>query len=315
MNIKSKIVLSVSLVLSSAAISRPNPSTGNFQKLVEVPISALSTEGKGKSRKGREIIATMSGFEKSARRVLVQSGLHGNEVLPQEFVQWLASRYARGESLLNELAAENVLVDFLPFANPDGIAAHERLNSEGVNLNRNFSILWGASRENPGAKRFSEPETQAIQELFQVRNYIAAVDIHGYINWLVGPTAPSDLGFHVSSNELERHKAWTKILESVRQDLPDYELKTAGGLGDGGAFEDWAFWEAKAFAFCLEIQSPDNTDVPGSASQTATFLNYEKVVFKAFLRAIRLHAKIEIATPGKDIPARLLNPRPEKSQS
>jgi hypothetical protein len=36
-------------------------------------------------------------------------------------------------------------------------------------------------------------------------------------------------------------------------------LKTAGSLGDGGAFEDWAFWDARAWSACVELQGPNKT--------------------------------------------------------
>src|SRR5690606_19363421 len=114
----------------------------------------------------------------SEYRFLVQGGLHGNEKLASAFVLWLAQRFAAGESLLNQLQVEGAAFDFLPYANPDGAHAHSRYNARGVNLNRNFGVLWGLTRENPGKDSFSEPETRAIRYLFQESRYTAAVDVH-----------------------------------------------------------------------------------------------------------------------------------------
>jgi hypothetical protein len=130
---------------------------------------------------------------KERYRFLVQGGLHGNEKLASAFVLWLSQRLAKGESPLNKLQEQGASFDFLPYANPDGTHNHSRYNAKGVNLNRNFGVLWGIARENPGADRFSEPETRAIRYLFKARKYTAAVDVHGYINWLVAPSEPSQV--------------------------------------------------------------------------------------------------------------------------
>jgi predicted deacylase len=111
---------------------------------------------------------------------LVQGGLHGNETLTVEFVEWLSERVKQGRSPLNQLPPGST-IDFLPQANPDAFGV-SRYNSNRVNLNRNFGVLWGLSLEPNGDKAFSEPETQAIRMLMQSRQYLAAVDIHGYVN-------------------------------------------------------------------------------------------------------------------------------------
>src|SRR5690606_28581648 len=122
-----------------------------------------------------------------------------------------ARRYARGESLLNKFADQDVAIDFLPHANPDGADEHNRYNARGVNLNRNFDILWGLTRENPGAKSFSEPETTALKQLFTKQKYAAAVDVHGYINWIVAPSSPQvlkEMGHNVSKSQAAAYALW-----------------------------------------------------------------------------------------------------------
>ena len=87
--------------------------------------------------------------------------------------------------MLNQI--ENIEIDFIAIANPD---AHgkSRLNSNSVNLNRNFGVLWGISKEPPGESAFSEAETKALRKLFNNRKYLSAMDVHGYVNWVVLPT-------------------------------------------------------------------------------------------------------------------------------
>ena len=231
-------------------------------------------------------------------RFLIQGGLHPNEKTPTTFVNWLASRYKSGDSPLNALG-ENVAIDFVPVANPDGLAAQSRYNAKGVNLNRNFPVLWGLSKENPGSRPFSEPETRSIRKLFEANDYTAAVDVHGYVNWIVGPTSPERLasnGIKTSRFMHQVHEQWTKHLIKETEELGQYVYKTAGELGDGGAFEDWAFWEQKTLSFCLEIDSPfryQNRSIKlfnsyKVSKRTDKFEVYEKFITKMFAHAIKI---------------------------
>lgn len=190
-------------------------------------------------------------------RFLVNGGLHGNELLGSEFVGWLAQRFAAGESTLNSLNGGRIEIDFVPYSNPDGTILFARYNGNHINLNRNFGVLWGITKETPGKSAFSEVETRALRDLFDKRNYTGAVDVHGYVNWVVIPTSPSDkIKGHLSDDKkiLAQYEQWAQAINrEAKEHLPGYEVKTAGGLGDGGAFEDYAWWGANVPAFCLEV--------------------------------------------------------------
>lgn len=190
-------------------------------------------------------------------RFLVNGGLHGNEMLGSEFVGWLAQRFANGESTLNTLNGGRIEIDFIPYSNPDGTILFTRYNGNHINLNRNFGVLWGVTKENPGKSAFSEVETRALHDLFSKRNYSGAVDVHGYINWVVIPTSPTDkikLKLSDDKEQLAKYEQWAlAVRREAKLQLPGYEVQTAGGLGDGGAFEDYSWWGAKVPAFCLEL--------------------------------------------------------------
>jgi len=245
-------------------------------------------------------------------RFLVQGGLHGNEILGSDFVAWLAQRFAAGDSSLNHLNAGFVEIDFIPYANPDGTILYARYNANHINLNRNFSVLWGVTKENPGSSSFSEPESKAIRELLLKRQYTGAVDVHGYVNWVVGPTSPGDSlkGLpKISAKKFEAYQNWNKALaRAVSTELPGYEFKTAGSLGDGGAFEDYAWWEANVPAFCLEAFSNQRYVMSSAAARlldllTPTmferrpngendmFLVYESFIKTMFQEAIKLQSE------------------------
>lgn len=237
-------------------------------------------------------------------RFLIQGGLHGNEVHTSEFVVWLMKRYMRGESALNDLPSRDVMIDFLPRANPDGLAKQNRYNARGVNLNRNFDVLWGITRENPGSTSFSEPETRAIQRLFEERRYTAAIDIHGYVNWVVAPSSYETLaalGVEAMNvtHRAERYRRWQHAIRQEMRVLEGYELKTAGSLGDGGAFEDWAFWAQGSLALCLELEGIQRFVRPYDSEKTAIapgapelsidlYKRYEKFIARMLAQAIAI---------------------------
>ncbi len=247
----------------------------------------------------------------STVRFLIQGGLHGNELLASEYVGWLAKRFAKGESLLNTINSGNVEIDFIPFANPDGTIQFTRYNGNKINLNRNFGVLWGTTKENPGPKAFSESETRAIRDLLTTRNYAGSIDVHGYVNWVVIPTSPND-GLQglpaVNKTRVEAYEKWRKSVErETTKTMPGYQVKTAGALGDGGAFEDYAWWGAGVPSACLEVFSEEryiaktlagkvfDWITPGiftrnraDASMTDTFLIYESYMHGLFMEALKL---------------------------
>lgn len=236
-------------------------------------------------------------------RFLIQGGLHGDEIGASEFVLWLADRFAKGESLLNDLSNRSVEIDFIPFANPDGTQKRTRANAQGVNLNRNFGVLWGVSRENPGQSSFSEPETRAVKYLLDTRQYTAAVDVHGYVNWIVAPSArPAVVGSVTSTTrDVHIYQQWLSAIKTQMQEhLGSYQLKTASSLGDGGAFEDYTFWQAKTPAFCLELLSRDRYErtfggigdsihFVGPSKVTDRYVAYERFIFGMFKKALELN--------------------------
>jgi hypothetical protein len=274
---------------------------------------------------------------------LIQGGVHGNETSTPKTVRWLARRYQEGTSSLRTLDSFGIALDFLPEANPGGLAENQRLNPKGVNLNRNFPVMWGATQENPGVHPFSELETQGIETLVRERQYLAAVDIHGYVPWVVAPSYPHEIqAVHSSLNTSGDHwrSPWTKIhgkstlidqssvlfdhskvtshklwIQSLRQEmafLPDYEMHTAAGLGDGGSFEDWAYWQMGVYAFCLEMAEPlvqdslerSTTDRPNDLGITpqdeVRLISYEKLIAKMFMHAIYLNKSSPIISATKN---------------
>jgi len=256
-------------------------------------IAAITENPSHRSVEGRQIpvisipVNQTEHNDSTTYHILIQGGLHGNEKLTTSFATWLSDRILKRESVINRISDQALVIDFVPIANPDGSRQNLRANANGVNLNRNFSTLWGLSREYPGSEAFSEPETRAIRDLMIKRNYRLAVDIHGYVNWIVAPSRPELLRERTSRQDARNYNQWVEFLTSQLQTLPPgYQLKTAGGLGDGGSFEDWSYWELGSPSVCLEMFQPQRFSVI-NGELTDTFYFYENFIYQAIVEVVR----------------------------
>lgn len=114
-------------------------------------------------------------------------GVHGDEPegvrLAKEFLNWLGDV----EKTQKEQIHPWLLI---PCINPDGYAANQRTNSQGVDLNRNFpSPDWSPEfqkdRYFPGPKAASEKETQALVQLIETAKPKAIFHFHSWEPCLV----------------------------------------------------------------------------------------------------------------------------------
>jgi protein MpaA len=94
--------------------------------------------------------------------MMVIATIHGNEAagtpLVAAFSEWLAAHP-------EELEGRRVVI--VPIANPDGMAANERFNARGVDLNRNFPAgNWQEAKvKMHGDTPLSEPESRVLMQL------------------------------------------------------------------------------------------------------------------------------------------------------
>jgi protein MpaA len=116
----------------------------------------------GRSVQKRPITAVQVGDPEGKRVVLVVGAIHGNERAGLGIVRAVKREASRRASALAGTQLWTIAT-----VNPDGLRAHTRKNSHGVDLNRNFPYRW---RDNvphsngyyPGPRPASEPETRAV---------------------------------------------------------------------------------------------------------------------------------------------------------
>jgi protein MpaA len=115
----------------------------------------------GESVKGRDIVAYHLGepARPGVPTVLLISSMHGNEADTRHILFGLKD----GDPVVG------VDLWVVPTYNPDGVAAGQRKNAHGVDLNRNYPYQWadldGGYESGPGPA--SEPETKAMMRFLR----------------------------------------------------------------------------------------------------------------------------------------------------
>lgn len=152
-------LLATALAAPTAAVARPAQTPAAAVRVVAAAGDQSAVIEKkiiGRSVKGRNIWAFHLGHPGSTKKVLLISGMHGDERA--------SARTLR--ALRDGPPIDRADIWVVPVMNPDGVARDTRQNARGVDLNRNFSTGWkkltGATSS--GRKAFSEPETRAIRD-------------------------------------------------------------------------------------------------------------------------------------------------------
>ncbi len=102
--------------------------------------------------------------------LVIIAGIHGNEENTSKTAEFILNELIQKKNKV----PKNKSLWIIPRLNPDGLLKDRRLNDNDVDLNRNFAtdnwqplIYFSNNIFSAGSKPFSEPETQAIQRLFE----------------------------------------------------------------------------------------------------------------------------------------------------
>lgn len=163
----------------------------SFAKTPRLPGNLVERSGViGRSLEGRPIRLRQYGDPRFRGRVLVFACIHGDECAGRS-VAPLRGGCPKPDA--------NVFV--VSSLNPDGSAAANRLNSRGVDLNRNFPSQWRprgqpGTPEYAGPRPFSEPETRLAARLVRKLHPRVTIWFHqirrgGPFVRAWGPSAPA----------------------------------------------------------------------------------------------------------------------------
>lgn len=171
--------------------------------------------------------------------ILMTGGIHARELAPVELLMKLMdnllTQYGKDAQITQLLDTHEIVI--LPMVNVDGRVAVEKgdtwqrknMHGEGIDLNRNFDHHWNYQGLNvpnswkdglsepsgetySGSSPASEPETQAVQNMYQGRKYKLFIDMHAYGELMLWP-------FGYSEKDIPEagiyRQAWTQTFKQI----------------------------------------------------------------------------------------------------
>jgi len=122
------------------------------------------------------VISDNVATEEAEPEVRLSSSIHGDEVVGMvmltNFAYYLLENYGQpGMEDVTDLV-DNYEIHLIPLYNPDGNAAHQRYNSNGVDLNRNFP-------EPAGTHTIREVETVQFMSYSSHHHFVHSANLHG----------------------------------------------------------------------------------------------------------------------------------------
>ncbi len=191
-----------------------------------------------------------------ARRILLIGGIHGDELTSASIVfRWL--------QWLDEADSEARQYHWrvIPVANPDGLLANppQRVNSHGVDLNRNFptpdwesdaQAYWAKKtgrdpRRFPGQKAMSEPETRWLHDEIDKFQPDVVVSVHapyGILDYDGPAHQPRRFG-HLDLNRLGIYPGSLGNYGGVHKNMPVITIELPNATSMPPAKEQREIWE------------------------------------------------------------------------
>jgi hypothetical protein len=224
----------------SGSASKAGP--GTFYSSQEEPETVIGVRRIGTSVKDRPIRAYHLGNPDAKTTAVVLGSMHGNEKAGLSVV----------DALRDGKPVKGVDLWVIPTINPDGVAADDRHNAHGVDLNRNFRHDWAplTGEYYSGTKPFSEPESRAF------KRFVNRVDPKFIVS------------FHQPLNGVGRAGERRPFVRRLSKGL-DLPIKAFNCTGEcNGTMTAWFMANHTGTAVTAEFgSSPSRTYLRGKAAQ------------------------------------------------
>lgn len=291
-------------ILDSMALLYPNLIS------VKQALSPLSIEG-------RELwmvkISDNPNVDEAEPEVLYNSLHHAREAAGLSqliFYMWyLLENYATNPDI--QATLNNTELYFVPCVNPDGYVYNQTISpngggmwrknrrvnaggSFGVDLNRNYGNNWGYDNigSSPtfstdtyrGTGPFSEPETQAIRDFCNARQFVSALNAHTYGNLLIYPWGYIP-GFYTPDSATFVN--WSVLLTEDSRFLYGTGDQTVNYVVNGDS-DDWMYGEQSTKPKILSMTPEAGSSSDGFWPASSRILDICKTTFTQNYNLARL---------------------------
>lgn len=222
-------------------------------------------------------------FEEEEAEVLFLGCHHAREWISLEVPfllgKYLLENYATDPDIRRLVDASEIWI--VPLVNPDGLEysihvyrywrKNRRDNGQGyfgVDLNRNFGFKWAldnigssgapAAEDYRGKAAFSEPETQAVRDLFLRKDFRALISYHSFSQTILYPWGYSESA--VSDKDAALRDIGTEMARRIKTfNERVYEVGQAGKVlyVTNGDVTDWAHAASGIPAYTIELPPID----------------------------------------------------------
>ncbi len=214
--------------------------------------------------------------------VLITGCHHAREWIsvevPLYVAKHLAENYATDSHIRNLVDRAQVWI--VPLLNPDGLEytihfyRYWRKNMRdngnrtyGVDQNRNYDYMWGNDDEGSspisssyvyrGPAPFSEPETQAVRDLFAERDFQVFISYHNYSQVIIYPWGYTNEPSELDATLEEMASEMAARIERVNGRVYDYGQAGNQLYVTNGGATDWALGVYGIPAFTIELPPVD----------------------------------------------------------
>lgn len=149
--------------------------------------------------------------------------------------------------------------DYLEKINPKKDFSNWQANARGVDLNHNYDAMWPVSKQceeennikGPGATRFSgyapfsEPETKAVKNFCETKNFSALFAFHSQ-------------GKVIYYDFCEKEPPYSYAIAKAFEDISPYKVEKPDGMASFGGCKDWFIEKFMRPGFTVEIGEGKN---------------------------------------------------------
>ena len=200
-------------------------------------------------------------------RVRLSGAIHGNEKITTEvllmFIDYITSEYGSNAKITEMIDSRYIVI--IPVVNPDGYVSSDRQNSNGVDLNRNFSREW-ASGSDHGSEPFSEPESIAVRDYSLPKKFTTSITMHtgAVIVNMPFDYGKESLGIYPVENDMVEFMGLTYSEAGTapfytNPDILISEYVYNGTINGGdwyiarGTMQDWSYLDSGCLDYTVEI--------------------------------------------------------------